>query len=173
MSIMTPNLQLEIQIQSPRWMDIPKSLDNLEEKIKDVIHHSFKQMLPLTDLVIESAEACIVLGDDILIQDLNARYRNKDKPTNVLSFANIDSENFPETAFEPSFFLGDVILSYETILKESTEKNISMLDHTLHLCIHGFLHLLGFDHQNEQQTNEMQDHEKSILEFFNLKNPYQ
>lgn len=108
------------------------------------------------------AEVSVVLADDQQVQDLNKKFRHKDRPTNVLSFpSEIEGE------------LGDIILAYETVMKESKEANIPSLHHTLHLIIHGFLHLLGYDHENENDAHKMESMEIQILKTLNIKNPYE
>ena len=88
-----------------------------------------------------------------------------DKPTNVLSFANIDDEMFwqeLETADEIE--LGDIIVALETLKREAAEKNIPLLHHFAHLLIHGILHLLGYDHMEEEERREMEALQEKILE---------
>ncbi len=69
--------------------------------------------------------------------------------------------------------LGDIILAYETVLREAKEKDIPFLDHTIHLIIHGFLHLLGYDHEDEKDAEKMEILEIEILEKLNIENPYE
>jgi probable rRNA maturation factor len=107
-------------------------------------------------------EISVVLSDDQHVQSLNKTYRQKDKPTNVLSF---NSEGEGE--------LGDIILAYETVINESQGAGISCVHHTLHLIIHGFLHLLGYDHEDEQTAEQMEDMEIKILKTLNIDNPYE
>lgn len=107
-------------------------------------------------------EVSVVFADDQEVQNLNKTFRHKDKPTNVLSFP---SEEKGE--------LGDIILAYETVVQEAQMSGISPLHHTLHLVIHGFLHLLGYDHENENEAKEMENMEIRILKALNIKNPYE
>jgi len=107
-------------------------------------------------------EVSVVLADDTEVQDLNKTFRNRDKPTNVLSFP---SEQKDE--------LGDIILAYETVTREAEENGVSPLDHTLHLIIHGFLHLLGYDHEHENEAKEMENMEIRILKDLHINNPYE
>ncbi len=110
----------------------------------------------------DETEVSIVLADDAFIQNLNKEYRGKDKPTNVLSF--------PQG--EP-FSLGDIILARETITREAEDQKKSFDDHLSHLTVHGILHLLGFDHEEESEAEEMEALEIEILEKMGLKNPYE
>ncbi len=115
-------------------------------------------------------EASVVLANDALIQILNREYRDMDKPTNVLSFATIDSDDpLPE---EGPFPLGDVILSYQTIDREAREQGKFFKDHFTHMVIHGTLHLIGYDHQTEDEANIMETLEIRILGKLNIQNPY-
>ena len=69
--------------------------------------------------------------------------------------------------------LGDIILAYETVTREADEKGISPVDHTLHLIIHGFLHLLGYDHEKESDAHRMETLEIQILKILGISNPYE
>lgn len=107
-------------------------------------------------------EMSVVLSNDTHVQNLNKAFRHQDKPTNVLSFpSELEDE------------LGDVILAYETVMKEAKDANISPLHHTLHLIIHGFLHLLGYDHEKEKDATQMESMEIQILKDLNINNPYE
>ncbi|PZQ43336.1 MAG: rRNA maturation RNase YbeY, partial [Micavibrio aeruginosavorus] len=115
-------------------------------------------------------ELSVVLANDDLAQVLNREYRKMDKPTNVLSFANIDSDDpVPE---DGPFALGDLILSYQTIDRESKEQGKFFKDHFTHLVVHGTLHLLGYDHIDEHEATIMESTEIRILEKMNIQNPY-
>jgi probable rRNA maturation factor len=107
-------------------------------------------------------EVSVVLTDDKEIQRLNKTFRHQDKPTNVLSFP---SEEEGE--------LGDILLSYETVVKEAAQRQVSPLHHTLHLIIHGFLHLLGYDHEENKTAHHMEAMEIHILKDLNIANPYE
>ena len=106
----------------------------------------------------------IVLADNDFVQNLNRQYRHKDKPTNVLSFP---AENNPDGA------IGDIILAHETIEQEATVQNKSFKDHVMHMLIHGCLHLLGFDHETDEEAKEMESLEIEALTRLNIKNPYE
>ena len=106
-------------------------------------------------------ELSLVLTDDAQIQALNKTYRDKDKPTNVLSFPQIGP------------LLGDIILARETLTREAVSKNISFEAHLSHLIIHGWLHLQGFDHQTDETAAEMESIEIAALATLGIDNPYQ
>ena len=107
-------------------------------------------------------ELSLVLADNDFIQKLNKEWRGKDKPTNVLSF--------PQD--EPSM-LGDVILAFETVQAEAQEQDKRFEDHATHLIVHGILHLLGHDHEEDQEAENMEALEIEILETLGIKNPYE
>lgn len=107
-------------------------------------------------------ELSIVFSHDSEIQSLNKTFRHQDKPTNVLSFPSDEPQE-----------LGDIILAYETVRREAKALNISMTHHTIHLIIHGFLHLLGYDHEKENEAKIMEKLEINILKQLNIDNPYE
>ena len=101
---------------------------------------------------------------------MNREYRDMDKPTNVLSFATLDSDDpVPD---EGPYPLGDIILSYQTIDREANEQGKFFKDHFTHMIVHGTLHLVGYDHQTEDEATHMETLEIRILEKMNIQNPY-
>lgn len=114
----------------------------------------------------DAYEISIVLADDAFVRDLNRQYRNIDRPTNVLSFPADDDDGLGPR------LLGDVILAYETVQREADAAGKRMLDHVSHLIIHGALHLLGFDHEDEQEAIEMEALETAILARLGIADPY-
>lgn len=116
----------------------------------------------------------VCLSDDEHVHRLNLDFRGMDKPTNVLSFANIDDDEFWDSLDDmEDAELGDIILAYETLAREADIKGISVYAHYCHLLVHGFLHLLGFDHQDDKEAEEMESLETEILAQFCIDNPYQ
>jgi probable rRNA maturation factor len=114
-------------------------------------------------------EAGVVLGDDALLRGLNATYRGKDAPTNVLAFP------FQPRAIadrEAERYLGDVLLAAETIAREAAERQIEPIEHVQHLIVHGVLHLIGYDHATDAEAAEMERLESEILTSLGLKDPY-
>ncbi|MGD9637804.1 MAG: rRNA maturation RNase YbeY [Alphaproteobacteria bacterium] len=122
------------------------------------------------------AEANILLTDDEFIKALNFKYRGMNSATNVLSFAAIDGKDSKSISEEAEIFstliLGDIIISLDTIEKEAQEFLITFEDRLAHIIIHGVLHLVGFDHQNDDEANVMEKLEASILAEMGFANPY-
>ena len=113
-----------------------------------------------------AAEISILLTDDAEQRELNAQYRGKDAPTNVLSFPQIEP-------FEPVIgILGDITLARETLIREAEEQGTSLEDHFTHLVVHGFLHILGYDHLDEDEALEMEGLETQILARLGIADPY-
>tara|TARA_R110000868_G_scaffold35321_1_gene126769 strand:- start:3372 stop:3944 length:573 start_codon:yes stop_codon:yes gene_type:complete len=123
----------------------------------------------------DEAELCIVLANDEFVQTLNKTYRGKDKPTNVLSFpiggipAAVGGE--PRIGMGPRL-LGDIVLALETITSEASEQKKSFEHHLTHLVVHGVLHLLGQDHEEDAEAEEMEAMERDILEDLGIADPY-
>jgi probable rRNA maturation factor len=105
------------------------------------------------------AEAGVALASDAFIQRLNAAYRGKDAPTNVLSFP----FQPPPGADRERRYLGDLVLASETIRREAGERGIPLLHHAQHLVVHGLLHLLGHDHESDAEAEAMEGLEAEIL----------
>jgi probable rRNA maturation factor len=105
----------------------------------------------------------VLTGDDEM-RGLNRLWRGKDAPTNVLSF--------PADANRDRGFLGDIVLAYETALREAKERGISLADHVSRLVVHGMLHLLGFDHEDDRHAERMERVERSALASIGVADPY-
>jgi probable rRNA maturation factor len=111
------------------------------------------------------AEVSLLFTDDARIRALNATWRGIDKATNVLSFAG--GEPVAETVL-----LGDIAIAFETVRAEAQAQHKSFVDHLTHLIVHGFLHLVGFDHEIDADAEEMEDMERAILARLNIEDPY-
>jgi len=118
----------------------------------------------------------IKLSDNAEVHALNREWRDKDKPTNVLSFPMLDEEELDAlvtgTYDAPEIMLGDIILAYEICAVEAAEKGIPIAHHATHLVIHGMLHLLGHDHIEEEEAELMEALEVKALASMGLHNPY-
>lgn len=126
----------------------------------------------LENNAISHVDISVVLTDDSTIQDLNREYRSKDRPTNVLSFPLQDFSTGSVDKTLDMVSLGDVVLSYQTIEKEAIEQQKSFKDHVCHLFVHGVLHLLGYDHEKDDEAQKMEALEVEILNKLGIKSPY-
>lgn len=115
-----------------------------------------------------SGEIAIVLTDDAAMRELNRRWRGKDAPTNVLSFPAPPSRN----GHRGSPLLGDIVIAYETTAREASAEHTPFTHHLAHLAVHGFLHLLGYDHDAEAAAEVMEDLEAKVLARIGVANPY-
>ncbi|MFC3120157.1 rRNA maturation RNase YbeY [Agaribacter flavus] len=99
-------------------------------------------------------------------QSLNSQYRQKDKPTNVLSFPS-DIPDFVESSY-----IGDMLICIDIVCEEAQAQNKSIRAHFIHMCIHGLLHLLGYDHIEDNDAEEMEALERAILQKLGVDDPY-
>jgi probable rRNA maturation factor len=154
-------LQLTIVEEDGDW----RSFGSLEE----ILRHAAAALAqhPRVGLGAGST-ASIVLGSDALLQRLNATYRGKDSPTNVLSFP----YQLPPGAPDDAGYLGDVLLAAETVRREAGERGVGSADHLQHLVVHGLLHLLGHDHLTEDEASKMENLETEILAAIGVADPY-
>ena len=114
------------------------------------------------------AQVCILFADDEAIQKLNQQWRGMNKPTNVLSFPSLSPVIDGEAVM-----LGDIILAFETIEREAKEEQKPLIHHIQHLVVHGFLHLLGYDHETDDEAQEMEAAEICVLAKLGIDNPYE
>jgi probable rRNA maturation factor len=105
----------------------------------------------------------ILLTDDESVRELNARFREQDKPTNVLSFPAPDN---------PERFAGDIALAYGVCAREAAEQGKPLAHHLQHLVVHGVLHLLGYDHIGDDEAEVMEDLERAVLAELGVPDPY-
>lgn len=152
---MTARLTLDLIIESAAWEQADKAL------LTVVNESALAAAKAEPDLC---GNVAILLTDDETIRDLNDRFRAQDKPTNVLSFP------AHETAEE---MLGDVALAFETCEREAREREIRLADHVAHLTVHGLLHLVGYDHQMDEEAAEMEEREGQILARLGIASPYE
>ena len=114
-----------------------------------------------------NAEIVVRLVDENESQTLNSTFRGKDKPTNVLSFPFEAPEQLQEINL-----LGDLVICAPVIAQEAEQQSKPLMSHWAHMAVHGTLHLLGYDHQNDEQAAEMEGLEKNILAGLGIANPY-
>jgi len=117
--------------------------------------------------LLDGAELGVLLSDDDHVQSVNQEWRGIDKPTNVLSFPAVEPSKLVRAPF-----LGDIIIAYETVEREARSDGKAFADHYAHLIVHGFLHLLGYDHINEADAERMEALEISILASLDIPDPY-
>lgn len=112
-------------------------------------------------------EVAVVLSNDESVQELNRLWRGHDAPTNVLSFPAAKIPTVPQTCVR-----GDIAIAYETVAREAATEKKRFLDHLAHLAVHGFLHLLGYDHASEHDAEAMEGLERAILSELGIADPY-
>lgn len=155
--------QLDIAVEWPEWLVVLPEAE-------DIVRRAVTAALPAE---FRDAELCVVLTDDHAVRHLNARFRGQDKATNVLSFPvpREASEADPDEDGVP-VMLGDVVIALETVCREA-EAEDKLLDHHLsHLVVHGVLHLIGYDHDEEADADAMESRERAILATLDIPDPY-
>lgn len=161
---------IDTSVLDPLWLD---GMPEIEDEVRRaaVAALVLEQGLPIHPKA--TWEISIVMTDDALLQELNRDYRQKDRPTNVLSFPAWDGTapalQAPEGA---PLLLGDVFIARETLLREAEAQSKTALDHLRHLVIHGVLHLLGQDHEDESDAEIMESLEIRALAKLGVANPY-
>lgn len=169
-----PQVVLNIEIEEKRWSDAITDVVSVAEKVKSA---TFDYVAKNADMEILSAKKPLLinlcLSSDSHVHQLNRDFRNKDKPTNVLTFANLDFADFePDGGVFDEIDLGSIIIAFETMQKEADMENITLYAHFCHLLVHGFLHILGFDHIEDEEAEYMESFEKAILHNLGIANPY-
>lgn len=162
-SQLTPSesdLELEWIQEENRW-GLLENIDFICANIARSIAPKLRPSMPL--------HATILLADDTRLFELNTQFRNKHKATNVLSFPSDDDETDPETG---KLYLGDIAISFDTVLKEAGDANKTLEHHLSHMIVHGVLHLAGYDHETDEEAEEMESLEIEILQELGISNPY-
>lgn len=161
------SLTVDIRIDGGAWVS---ALPDVEETVRQAAQNAWKEgstgdrTIPADDV-----EISVLLTDDETVRTLNRNYRGVDRPTNVLSFATLDDEDEPVS--DP-FLAGDIIISFETTKREADESNKPLRDHLIHLTSHGVLHLIGYDHIDDDEAAEMEALETRILAARGIPDPY-
>ena len=165
-----PGPEIDVSVSCRLW---EQALPNAQALSRNAAQAVFVEYGPdLTDV-----EASIVLADDAFVQGLNQDYRDRDRPTNVLSFPSLEPDDqgilaCGETLTGAPVMLGDVVVAYETAAAEATEEGKTLGDHLSHLVVHGMLHLLGHDHQTPVAAETMEKLEIDVLASLDIANPY-
>ncbi|MDF0517468.1 rRNA maturation RNase YbeY [Bradyrhizobium yuanmingense] len=153
----------EVLVVADCWQHEPDS--------EAVIQRALAAAAESVDEDVADAEVAVMLTDDAGIRTLNSNWRGIDKPTNVLSFPALQ----PEGAWKPGDaprMLGDIAIAYETMRREADEEHKPFDHHLSHLAVHGFLHLIGYDHENDEDAEEMEALETEILAHLGIPDPY-
>ncbi len=156
------NLIVEATIDESLW---DKQLINDLQKTLHKISNEIYKSSDLININKKNSISVLFAGDKKIIE-LNSRFRKINLPTNVLSFPSFIERN-------EEIFLGDIIFSAETIFKEAKRDKKSCNNHLIHLFVHGLLHLLGYDHQTEDNAKIMEGLEVKILKTLKIDNPYE
>ena len=162
------NVALDISVPSGLWRGLPRARALARETIAAAIEE-------IGMAGREGVEVSLCLGDDAQLRRLNLRWRGLDKPTNVLSFpaAAVDAvADRVGRAQRARKQLGDVALAYETLAREASELGVPLADHYRHLVAHGFLHLLGYDHETASEAERMEALESRIMARLGAADPY-
>ena len=162
-------MSLDLIFEDERWQDL-----------EVVSQKAINAVLTHCGLTPELCEVSILGCNDARISELNAEFRGKPTPTNVLSWPAEDlapdepgqSPRLPEPDFTGEIVLGDVAISYDTCAREAAEANKAMSDHVTHLLVHGTLHLLGYDHIRDPDATLMEGIEVKILGKLGIDDPY-
>jgi probable rRNA maturation factor len=151
---------VDVLIESEAWHDLPAA--------EDVAQHAVA--MAASGAGIRNAELSILLCNDDTIAALNGRWRGQEKPTNVLSFPAVPLHG--GAAFQVKMPLGDIAIAYETLVREARESGKTASAHLSHLVVHGFLHLVGYDHETDDEAEEMERLERDILGRIGVADPY-
>lgn len=164
-------MEIEIEIEDPRWEAV--GLAALAER-------AARQVLEDRGIDPALCRISVLACDDARIAELNAEYREKPKPTNVLSWPaeerGAQEEGADPEPPAPDVFgeieLGDLAIAFETCAREAEQQGKALADHVLHLLIHATLHLLGYDHIRDKDAEAMEQIEIRLLESVGIRNPY-
>jgi probable rRNA maturation factor len=152
-------LTLEINAPSSLWRRLPRARALARDTIAACVAES--------GFAVQAGLVSLCLTNDAEVRTMNARWRGIDEPTNVLSFPSGPAEPGNGTPI-----LGDIALAFETLAREAEEADAPLADHYRHLVAHGFLHLIGYDHQTEDEAGRMEELETRILARFGVADPY-
>lgn len=157
-------IHLSVQALDKNWI---KAIPHLRSYIRKVLT---KDCVKFCSTSLETPALSLILTNNSHIQQLNQQYRHHNKPTNVLSFCL--PAQYQDKNGSNIHFLGDIFFSYEKITQEAKDQGKTIVNHFTHLLIHGFLHLLGYDHQNKDEAKKMEKLEIDLLASLHISNPY-
>jgi probable rRNA maturation factor len=155
----TQGLTVDILAESPQWDAQPGA--------EATVRRAIVQAAAVEGTADPNAEVSVLLCDDAVIAALNARWRGRDELTNVLSFPAPP----PGDPAAPAH-LGDIAIACETVIREAQEQGLPVSHHLAHLAVHGFLHLLGYDHGTDGEAERMEQLEREILASLGIPDPY-
>lgn len=159
-------IDIDFEVQDNSWPDMQEISLKTSQTALDYIG--------LTKIA-KHIEFAIILTDNDKMRAINSEYRNKDYATNTLSFPSneIDPKNLEKLKIDNEFiYLGDIIFSYMVIKEEADAANITFENHYSHLLVHSLLHLLGYDHIDDLEAENMENLETEVLSKLNIKSPY-
>jgi probable rRNA maturation factor len=163
---------LEIAIEADEEWDSSRSWGQFVRAAAEaaIAESAFPQLVTIERPV----EISVLLTGDERVRELNAEYREKDNPTNVLSFPMADPDDLRDAnVVGPELLLGDIILARGVCEVEAAERGVSVEQHATHLVVHGTLHLLGYDHHGDEEAADMEAREVRALERLGIANPYE
>jgi probable rRNA maturation factor len=142
-----------------------------EPDAEAVIHRAIATAAEIADADVGEAELAVMLTDDAGIRTLNSNWRGIDKPTNVLSFPALQPTG-PGSPDDVPRMLGDIAIAFETTRREADDEQKPFDHHLSHLAVHGFLHLIGYDHEKDDDAEAMETLEQEILAQLGIPDPY-
>lgn len=164
-------IRIELQVAHAAWRT---ALPDLARRAKQAVRAALAAGAPMTGAA--PTELALIFTDDRAMRGLNRTWRGKDRPTNVLAFAAQETRGGARAPSRPAagpLLLGDVVLAYETVVREAAAGGVPLGDHVCHLIVHGVLHLLGYDHRRPREADVMETLEARALATLGLANPYE
>jgi probable rRNA maturation factor len=168
------SLTIHLDLAFRKW---EKAFDKMGKKIEMAVAAAFLDAKKPRAFTGRNFEIGVILGNDSMMKDLNHTYRGKNQPTNVLSFPQMKMKGLSAKTLDAlpgkgPIPLGDVVLAHQTIAKECKAQGKTLENHTLHLIVHGTLHLLGYDHMSARDAKTMEKLECDILASLGYPDPY-
>jgi probable rRNA maturation factor len=164
------NITIEIAREHEAWQSIKNINVQLFTDVTGKILYRYENLKNVNEV-----ELSVLLTDDAKMQSLNKEFRAVEKATNVLSFSDLEINWKHLLEFKPDadyMYLGDIAFGYQTVANEAETNAISFEDHFKHLLIHAILHLIGYDHIEDEEARIMEMLEIEILSIYNIKSPY-